>query len=605
MRKLEHILPAWANQDLGSLGARLIGAFSGEGARNSNDGHSGEELALVISVSDVGYRLALLDRAGQVKAQAHRFLCVDRDGADPTHALAHAAASAPMGTPLLEENITSVLMLVDDPDLYLTDHRAAKLSNFEPRALRQFGVQQSGGRPVVFSSRPYGETGAKELERRAIAYLPEERMEALFFPLGAKATALKLVAPAGAPALDAGDEAAMSVRVHGYFSTITLYTPQSGVITSRQVPVGALTAASRYARAFGLPLDRACTALSERVRFAPVEAVLSPELPPEHRTLGLTALAPFQRELYSEVAATLEYYQFERYADRPAKLDLEFTGPPLAGLDQFLSDALGLPVDAREPVLDGAMESAHALNLLEGVRSGLLKAGNEPYQFENGAFRRADPPRNRRAANRRNGADQKTARAEEEGGLMSKFSALRKDSDGDDAPGRPAWIAPAFFVAAAAVLAVILNVNYVIGPAQKTLDRRSAAYGTLVAELSAQSDATETAGPTLAGARGASWAQNMVSIGGAMLPGMRLTGMTLNSGEDTNSGQRVLQLDGLLPEEAGGDLRLVAGFIDRLDKDSVFATAFPRVEFGGVGAPDEQDVAGARFTVLAIREDGE
>lgn len=609
MRKLEHLLPDWANQDVSEIGKRLFAALGGSGKPKVKDEDLGEELTLVATVSDVGYRLVLLAADGAVRHTLSHWSCVEAGKARPADALSHAAAASPGDGPLVEENIRSIVLLVDDPDLYLTDHRAARLSNYEPRALREFGVQQSGGRSVIFASRPYGETGEKELEKRVIAYLPEDRLEALFYPFGAKATALRVVAPAAAPsfmddAADADPDApAMSLRVHGYFSTLLVRAPESGVIAARNIPLGALTAASRYADEFGLTLEHACAALAERSRLTPAEAILAGDDSAEHRTAGFAAIAPFLQELHGEIAATLDYYRYERFGGRPARLDLSFTGPDVAGLADWLGEALDIEVARAAPDLSDPRLAAQAgeMNLLEGVRPGLLTLGTQPYQFSGDGFRPVEDPRSRRAAAPQAKGQAKgqtksaggASAAKTEGGMKERLAAL-SGGKGDGKAGTPAWLGPAFLAAALPALAVYLNMTFLIAPAEDTVASRASSYGALIDQ--APTDRTPVAE---APAPDPLWAENLVSVGAAMLPAMRLTRIELDGDRD----ERTLHIAGALPDQARGDLRLVAGFIDRLDKDASFARRFPSVEFAGLGQDDDPEEAGdADFRIVAVSE---
>ena len=79
--------------------------------------------------------------------------------------------------------------------------------------------------------------------------------------------------------------------------------------------------------------------------------------------------------------------RFQRLAGRPVHLGLTFTGPALAGLDGWLADALELQVDATEIDLSPLKEPMEpTLNLLEGSRAGVLKMGNQPFEFSGGRF---------------------------------------------------------------------------------------------------------------------------------------------------------------------------------------------------------------------------
>jgi len=68
-------------------------------------------------------------------------------------------------------------------------------------------------------------------------------------------------------------------------------------------------------------------------------------------------------------------------------MSLAFTAAPVAGLQAWLADAFEMQVETIADVLPAA-EAAEgtSLNLLEGSRAGLLKLGNQPYEYIRGRF---------------------------------------------------------------------------------------------------------------------------------------------------------------------------------------------------------------------------
>src|SRR5438105_6390090 len=128
-------------------------------AASKGDDRAGDA-TLTISVSDAGWSAALVDSQG-ARWKKQISCAPESTAATPAERLAEAVTRFGVDQP--QTNVARVVLSMDDPDLELVDHRFAKLSNFEPRGLREFGSQQVGGRPVAFGSLTFGDSRLREI----------------------------------------------------------------------------------------------------------------------------------------------------------------------------------------------------------------------------------------------------------------------------------------------------------------------------------------------------------------------------------------------------------------------------------------------------------
>src|SRR6266550_9507153 len=174
----------------------FIQAILDKAVRQSRAASKGDDRAgdatLSISASDAGWSAALADREG-VRWKNQVSCAPESTAATPSERLAEAVARFGVDQP--QANVARVVFAMDDPDLELVDHRFAKLNNFEPRGLREFGSQQVGGRPVAFGSVTFGDSATREIQKRVLGFLPEEKLAGYFFSLGKMATALVAAVP--------------------------------------------------------------------------------------------------------------------------------------------------------------------------------------------------------------------------------------------------------------------------------------------------------------------------------------------------------------------------------------------------------------------------
>jgi len=568
----------------------LLDKASRQGRAAAKEESDTRDAILSIAASDAGWSAELVGGDG-ARWQRQASCTPERNAAASAERLADAVACLAVEQP--KANVARVILFMDDPDLELVDHRFAKLNNFEPRGLKEFGSQQVGGLPVVFGSLPFGDSSAREIQKRVLGFLPEEKLATYFFGLGKIAATLVAAVPAAARALDQQSHEGgifATLRVHGYFSTFLIANAQTGIIAMRQFSLGALSLAEAYAVEHGLSLTESSAALGARSRL-PSAAIVKDGGGPEHQTATFTALSPLLQQLCENIAATLDYFRFQRLAGRPAHLGLTFTGPSLAGLDRWLADALGLQVEIVANTISASegMAETPSLNLLEGSRAALLKMGNQPFEFSKGRFvpmsgRRSDMP----------------ARKPEEklsfpwlDKLSHRFGArqitLTRDS-----------LLQPFAAFGVLGLLLIANTYLLIGPAEERLTDGVFAYGN-VAEASVAAVKGSAANAQDAD-QSALWADNLLAVGQALPPNMKLERLELapaagkgGAGVDLN-----LAITGGLPLTTAGNFKSVAVFIDQLSKDKAFSRRFPQVRFTGAGKSTDQAHREMNFHVAAL-----
>jgi hypothetical protein len=312
---------------------------------------------------------------------------------------------------------------------------------------------------------------------------------------------------------------------------------------------------------------------------------------PEHKTATFAALAPVLRQMQEEITATFDYFRHQRLAGRPASMTLIFTAPPIAGLQAWLADAFEMQVETAADVLPEAPEGI-SLNLLEGSRAGLLKLGNQPYEFARGRFQ---PMK---------GAQSEKMPTNKAVSLVPAawVQAIRTRTAGKPITFSRNLVKPVLYGAAFVTLAVTANLLLLTGPADERLTEEASAYSTEAGNSVASTTNGSEAGLPV-GERPNLWADTLLGISSALAPAMKLDRLQLvPAAGKAGAGEPNLQITGILPQ-GGANLGLVAGFIDRLSQDQSFSRRFAQVRFTGVGGAQGQGATGAPAAEMEKRHE--
>ncbi|MBA2588144.1 MAG: hypothetical protein H0U98_05900 [Alphaproteobacteria bacterium] len=478
-------------------------------------------------------------------------------------------------TPELERRVGNVEVFLDDPEISVVDSRQAKLSHFEGRSLAEFGKYQLGGKPVCFASHRFGETSNQETEKRIVAYISEDKLAAILFALGKLARFTTFFGPWSLQEIlhDEGDDAKAHLSVHGHYSTLSLANGSAGAVAVRHLPVGTATLAAAYAQVYGIENHEASAALGARARFAIGSEFPPPAGAPVTSTGSYMALAPALNRLSGEIAATADYFEFQRLAGRAPALQLSMLGSKVAGFANWLGDMLQVDVTSTDKAERTGILSP-ALNLLEGMRTGLLKIGNQHFDFVGGRFVPSAG-----AAGDPNG----------EAGMASKWKSASSK------PVTMETLKPFAVPAAAAAMALMFLVggySFVISPIDQANAISANLYGSMLSRLN-----QGKANIVPAASEPVLWSRDMISVGAAMPYDMKLKRLALLT--SPGAAGTTLEISGTLPRDGKDNLQLIGRFITRLTKSAALRRRFSEVTFAGTGQGDSKDEDQSAFKIVA------
>lgn len=476
--------------------------------------------------------------------------------------------------PELERRIGNVEIFLDDEEISVVDSRQAKLSHFEGRSLAEFGKYQLGGKPVCFASHRFGETSAKEIEKRLVAYIAEDKLSSVLFALGKLARFTTFFGPWSLQQLllDPSDEARAQLAVHGNYSTLTLANGSAGAVAVRHLPVGTVTFAKAYADVHGIAQQEAKEALGARIRLAIGNTFPLPAGAPLAAVGTYQALAPALERLSGEIAATTDYFEFQRLAGRASLLQVSMLGSKIAGFAGWLGDMLHIDVAHAEKT-ERSGTYFHALNLLEGMPTGLLKIGNQHFDFVGGRF---VPCANASGE----GASQP--------GVASKWKSVSSQ------PVTLLTLKPLALPAAAVAFFAILLVaayGFLLAPIDQRSEISANLYGSMLSRLGQ----TRTNTPQAIG-EPVLWARDMLSVGAAMPYDMKLKRLALISGPARVG--TTFELSGMLPKGGKDNLQLIGRFITKLTAAPDLRRRFSGVTFAGAGEGDSKDSDETVFKIV-------
>jgi hypothetical protein len=522
------------------------------------------DCTLRLFLSDSVCELIVEDRAAeQVTHIAHQ------DTAPPSNPSALLTAAIRRLPHEVEDRIGNVEVFVDDPEISVLDSRQAKLTHFEGRALSEFGKYQLGGKPISFASHAYGQRSAQEAEKRIVGYISEDRLSMVLFALGKLAKYTTFYGPWSLQAAlhdEQGDPQA-KLALHGHFSTLTIVNGNAGAVAVRHLPIGTSTLVSAYAEEHGLSFADASAALQSRARLSlshdkPVEA----HSPAAHVGSYL-ALNPILVRLKEEISATTDYFEFQRLAGRASSLSVHVTGDALAGLGSWLDSLLQMDVDIAGGRDISATAKTSALNFLEGMRSGLLKLGNQLYDFSAGHF----------VPSRLGGSPSSSGASADHtpSPLMRRLKGLSaqpvtlKDLRG---------VAPALCATALVVLTGYAADIYWLAPINDRLAANASAYDAVLAQpaqgTAPQPTANAYAEPVLR-------ARDIMTIASAMAYDMKLTHIEMSASRPGSDA--TLELTGSLPKDGTDNLQLIGKFMSRLAASPAANRQFGDFTFSGAG----------------------
>jgi hypothetical protein len=337
----------------------------------------------------------------------------------------------------------------------------------------------------------------------------------------------------------------------------------------RHLPMGTADLTAAYARVHGIDDKEADTALALRPRLTIGKDWPAPANAPSTFVGTHMALVPILERLSGEVTATADYFEFQRLAGRALDLQLSVLGSRIAGFSNWLSDMLHIGVS------DGGSEpqaaAAPALNLLEGMRTGLLKMGNQHYDFVGGRF----------VPSVSSPAGTGSASAAAKWKSASSQQVTLNDLKPFAAP-----------IAAAAMFMLAVGGAYafVLVPMDQESETSLNLYSGMLSRMDqAKPHSAPVGEPVL-------WARDLMSVGAAMPYDMKLKRIALVSG--AGSVGTTLEVSGTLPKDGKDNLQLIGRFMTRVSASPALRRRLIEVNFAGAGQADSKDSEDTVFKIV-------
>ncbi len=529
---------------------------------NSSAVEVDRDCTLRVLTSDASCFLIVLDRSGKELAEIRSLS--DGPAADPATLVSNAMLRLPAE---LQNRIGDVHILLDDPEISIVDSRHAKLTHFEGRTLSEFGKYQLGGRPSAFASSPYGQTSQTESEKRIVGYLSEDKLSAVLFSLGRLARYATFFGPWSLQeAIANSSDTVATLSLHGRFSTLTLANEAAGTVAVRHIPLGTASLIEAYGDAYGLSFQDAAQAMKSKPRLI-LEDGVGPAV------ASRQSLLPVVERLASEFNDTADYFEFQRLSGRAPALVLSNCGHEIAGITDWLSRLLQVDVHGRA---FGGVE--RGLNFLEGMRSGLLKLGNQLFDFAGGRFvpSKLSPevPKGRRGL--------------QTGGVNSLTASLKALSSQPVTADTLRPLAP--YALAAIIPAAILYgaYAYLVAPSGQRLEMSASAYQSTLIQAAPTPPQAAAVEPDL-------WARDLLALTALMAYDMRLTELTLTTAAPGAMGE--LKISGTLPQDQADSVAVVGRFLKRVSGHRILARRLSDIAFQGVESTGEN--AALRFGMTA------
>ncbi len=520
---------------------------------------------LRVFLNDSMCELVVTDKAGVQVGQVER-----RSLETQTSPETMLSAAVDTLDPDLANRVGNVEIFLDDQEISVVDSRQAKLNHFEGRALAEFGKYQLGGKPACFASHRFGETSSQETEKRVLAYISEDRLTAVLFALGKLARFTTFFGPWSLQSVlaDLSDDTQAKLSVHGSYCSLAIASSAAGAIAVRNFPFGSRDLVNAYAKEHAISAEDAQSALGIRSRISAGKS-----LPAGASTGSEAALLPILNNLAGEVSATADYFEFQRLAGRAASLQLSLLSSRVAGFANWLTSMLDIEISEGAP----AQAPKPVLNLLDGMRGGLLKLGNQTFDFVGGRFVRS--------------AVSGPSGASADDSLASRIRRASKQSlTLNDL--KPAAL-PAAVIAA--VLAMIVGgYSYVLAPKDAELEATVKLYEGVLAQSAqprAQPAEVQTAHAVL-------WANDLVTIAGALPYNVKLKQMLLAPANGATGA--TLQITGVLPQSGQNNLQQIGRFISRISASKKLRHRLGDVTFAGIGQGEiKEEDAESEFRVVA------
>lgn len=597
-------------------------------------GAAEERYRVFLHIGDNGWRAVIVDLGGEKEPQ---FLGDDNAGDKFLSDWKAEAGTGPVFEHMLRlaadalrkrepSKMAQLRVVIDDPRVLYLDTRQEAFASSSPAMIHEFGRTHLNCRSISYGKSAFGPGSAANNSGGAIAFADAGRLGSQLTRLDALALKVGMVTPVADVLVRRAAhhrDPWCGLYLGALGSTIVLANASQGALVVRTLPFGVWTLARLMAEGNGVSGEEAMASLSEQDLVSDLASEdASDTLETIARGVGERILGSPLRGFIREIADSLDFFEGQRYAGRPERLELYGQFSRIRGLERFLRDRLssGAPQvqveTVSKPILDMFQELplAEPLNLMS-ESAGDLKIGTANYTLVNQKLRpTADVRREARANEQarpaaRRGGKRSSAQIVPTS-LIARLAKFRIGGGGADSAaseGQPTSDRQGFLALALIVGSLgYLGYQYYDDEVRQYNNQNSAVSAALNENFAHYTRLTESGGAItkVQEVDKVLWTEKILSVSNRLNNEIWLSNLYLRQEsrtvDKTSLVSKALVLEGAVLPSTDGHIQKIAKFIEALQSDQqYFMSDFRDISFQGLTLDTSEVDQIVRFSIEA------
>ncbi|MDF1731407.1 MAG: hypothetical protein P1U49_07885 [Minwuia sp.] len=312
---------------------------------------------------------------------------MERDGRDIIRSI-KAAVEA-----LGQDEVRSLDWLelrITDPEMDILDNRLIRSAMNDRENVANIARQVVGRDDAAFDVCNFGPQSDDDIGRKVIAAVSLERVREYLSACGDLATRVKAISPSSIAfqknATATSGQSFAIMELGAAQTQLFLAESDSGSIAKRVIPIGIRHFAEGLSEALSLPTTQTVQMLEERDMLARLRDAGPGDDRDVQAGAADRAIAAVAEPLLKEFRRTLDDFSENRLATPPERILIGSGADAIRGFCEWMTEKVGIPLEAPDRSLAERPEDDLPLNLLRGTQDPLIVKGKTWYRFRDGRF---------------------------------------------------------------------------------------------------------------------------------------------------------------------------------------------------------------------------
>lgn len=361
-------------------------AVSATAARDRN-----RDIGAIVSVNATGWALNLYSTTdgSHLRSQTARSATpvMERDRRDIIRSIKTAVEA--LG-PDESRSLDWLELRVTDPEMDILDNRLIRSPMNDRDNVANLARQVVGRDDAAFDVCNFGPQSEDDIGRKVIAAVSLERVREYLSACGDLATRVQAISPSSIAfqknATATSGKSFAIMELGAAQTQLFLAESDSGSVAKRVIPIGIRHFAESLSEALSLPTAQTVQMLEERDMLARLR-----EAGPGHDRdvqagAADRAIAAVAGPLLREFQRTLDDFSENRLAAPPDRILIGNGASAVRGFCEWMTEKVGIPLEAPDRSLAEKPEDDLPLNLLRGTQDPLIVKGKTWYRYRDGRF---------------------------------------------------------------------------------------------------------------------------------------------------------------------------------------------------------------------------